>query len=274
MSYSIVGEQILKFRKERGLTQRELGDAIGVSSSAVSQWESGGTPDISLLPALSDILGVTVDSLFGRCETRREDIEETVGKYIVSFPEEKRMERIVSLMRQATVYGCTDRVAAFVDFSGSDSELICISKDGFATSILSEGQSFLSAAWCREGEFSDLLDCGESVVRLFSMMSKPKALTLLSKLYGEAPRHRTAGVLAKLCGMAQSEAEEILRQFAELDLINVMELETETGSTYACAVNQNGAIISLLAAAHLVADRSSGFRLINDKRAGKKEENE
>ena len=60
MSYNIIGEQISKFRKTKGLTQRELGDAIGVSASAVSQWESGGTPDISLLPALSDVLGVTV----------------------------------------------------------------------------------------------------------------------------------------------------------------------------------------------------------------------
>ena len=110
MSYSIVGEQIQKFRKERGLTQGELGEAIGVSSPAVSQWEGGGTPDISLLPALSDILGVTVDMLFGRTEARREDMEEVVGRYIASLQEDKRIERLISLMRKAMLTGCIDEV--------------------------------------------------------------------------------------------------------------------------------------------------------------------
>ena len=39
MNYSIIGEQIQKYRKEAKLTQKELGEALGVSSSAVSQWE-------------------------------------------------------------------------------------------------------------------------------------------------------------------------------------------------------------------------------------------
>ncbi|MDE7327824.1 MAG: helix-turn-helix domain-containing protein, partial [Lachnospiraceae bacterium] len=140
MGYSIVSEQILKFRKEKGLTQKELGEAIGVSSSAVSQWENGGMPDISLLPALSDILGVTVDALFGRTGTRREDIEETVGKYIASLPEEKRIGRLISLMRSAALTGCDDQVADIVDFDSRDNEMIYITKDGFVTTILTEGQ--------------------------------------------------------------------------------------------------------------------------------------
>ncbi len=266
MSYSIVGEQILKFRKEKGLTQKELGEAIGVSSSAVSQWESGGTPDISLLPVLSDVLGVTVDALFGRTEARREDIEETVGKYIVSLPEEKRMERIVSLMRKAALYGCTASVADIVNFNGGDSEMFCIAKDGFAAAIMSGGQSFLSAAWCKDGSFTDLLPSGEDTVRLFSVLSSPNALALLSKLYGEAPKHRTAGVLAKLSGITQSEVEEILQQFALLKLIDVLELETEDGGTKAYAVNLNGSVVSLLAATRLAAAPSRAITIINDKR--------
>ena len=105
MSYNIIGEQIAKFRKSKGLTQRELGEAIGVSASAVSQWESGGTPDISLLPALSDVLGVTVDSLFGREKSRREDMGEAAGKYLSSLPTEKRLSEFISLARKAMITG-------------------------------------------------------------------------------------------------------------------------------------------------------------------------
>lgn len=270
MSYSIVGEQILKFRKEKGLTQRELGESIGVSSSAVSQWESGGTPDISLLPVLSDVLGVTVDALFGRCDARREDMEETVRKYIASLPEGKHVERIVSLMRETALYGCLDKVADIVDFNsihGSSGETILIAKDGFITAILSEGQSFLSAAWGGERDFAGLLSSGEDTVRLFDLLSSQNALTMLITLYSEAPRHRTVGVLAKLAGVVQSEAEEILRKFTEFKLAESLTLETEDGDTVAYAVNMNGAVIPLLAAAHLATTEAEGIRIINDKRS-------
>lgn len=270
MSYSIIGQQILKYRKEKGLTQRELGEAIGVSSSAVSQWESGGTPDVSLLPALSDILGVTVDALFGRTDARREDPEETVRNYIASLPEEKRVERIVSLMRETALYGSLDKVADIVDFHsvhGSAGETILITEDGFITAILSGEQSFLSAAWGGEGRLADLLSAGGDAARLFELLSLPNALTMLITLYGEAPRHRTTGVLAKLAGIAQSEAEEILRKFTERKLAESLMLETENGDTVAYAVNMNGAVLPLLAAARLAAMETEGIRIITDKRS-------
>lgn len=269
MSYSIVGEQILKFRKEKGFTQRELGEAIGVSSSAVSQWESGGTPDISLLPALSDILGVTVDALFGRTEARREDMEEAVRGYIASMPEEKRVERTVSLMRRAALYGSLDKVADIMDFDSvneGSGETVLIAGDGFITAILSGGQSFLSAAWGREGNLADLLSPGEDAVRLFGLLSSPDALRLLVRLYSEAPRHRTAGVLAKLAGIERGEAEEILKRFTELKLAEELTLETEEGDAAAYAVNMNGAVLPLLAAARLATAEREGIRIISDKR--------
>lgn len=266
MSYSIVGEQILKFRKERGLTQKKLGEAIGVSSSAVSQWECGGTPDISLLPVLSDTLGVTIDSLFGRTEAQREDIEETVGKYITSLPVAKRVGKLVSLMRRAALTGCTDMAMDIVDFDSRDSEMICITDDGFVTAILSNGQSFLSAAWCEEGIFTNLLSCEENVAQLFSALSSSAALTMLSKLYSEAPRHRTIGVLAKLAGIAQSEAKEILRKFTELKLTEELDIETENGNAKGYAVNLNGAAVPLLISARFAKDLSPTIKVVSDKR--------
>ncbi len=270
MSYSVVGEQILKFRKEKGLTQRELGEAIGVSGSAVSQWESGGTPDISLLPVLSDVLGVTVDALFGRSEARREDMEETVRSYIASLPEEKRVERTVALMRETALYGCLDKVADIVDFCGvqeSSGETVLLTKDGFITAISSRGQWFLSAAWGGEGGLAGLLAPGAEAAGLFGLLSSPNALTMLVTLYTEAPRHRTVGVLAKLAGVARSEAEEILQSFTAFKLAEELTLETEDGDTAAYAVNMSGAVPALLAAAGLTALETEGFRLINDKRS-------
>lgn len=59
-----IGNRISKFRKEKGLTQEELANQLGVSSQAVSKWENDvSCPDISLLPQLCRVLGVTSDEL-------------------------------------------------------------------------------------------------------------------------------------------------------------------------------------------------------------------
>lgn len=58
------GKFIAELRKEKGMTQEQLGAKLGVNSRSVSRWENGhGMPDISLLLELADVLGVTVQEL-------------------------------------------------------------------------------------------------------------------------------------------------------------------------------------------------------------------
>lgn len=60
-------EIIVKYRRELGLTQEGLAQKLGVTNQAVSKWESGQScPDITLLPALADLFGITIDAIFGR----------------------------------------------------------------------------------------------------------------------------------------------------------------------------------------------------------------
>ena len=59
-----IGKLISKMRRMKGLTQRELGDKVGVGYRAVSKWETGMTsPDISIINELSQILGISSDEL-------------------------------------------------------------------------------------------------------------------------------------------------------------------------------------------------------------------
>lgn len=59
-----IGRLLCRLRKERGLTQRELAEALHISDKTVSKWERGmGCPDVSLLGALSGALGVDVRAL-------------------------------------------------------------------------------------------------------------------------------------------------------------------------------------------------------------------
>ena len=65
-----IGKRIALLRKEKGLTQEELATHMGVSPQAVSKWENDKTcPDISALPRLARLLGVSVDELLeGKAE--------------------------------------------------------------------------------------------------------------------------------------------------------------------------------------------------------------
>lgn len=61
---STLGESISSLRKEKGLTQEELSEMLGVSPQAVSKWENNlSCPDIMLLPDIAEIFNISVDEL-------------------------------------------------------------------------------------------------------------------------------------------------------------------------------------------------------------------
>ena len=64
-------EKLVFLRKENGLTQLELAEAVNVSRQAVSKWESGGSiPSTESLLCLSQLYGVSVDYLLNEREER------------------------------------------------------------------------------------------------------------------------------------------------------------------------------------------------------------
>lgn len=61
----MIGKNIKKYRKEKGFTQRELAEVIGVSVQTVSKWETdAGAPDISQVVPLASALDISTDALF------------------------------------------------------------------------------------------------------------------------------------------------------------------------------------------------------------------
>lgn len=64
---STLGDQIKLLREQAGWRQVDLGKAVGVTGSAVTQWEKGNRcPDPQMLGQLADRFGVSVDYLLGR----------------------------------------------------------------------------------------------------------------------------------------------------------------------------------------------------------------
>ena len=57
-------KKLQELRKQKGLTQEELAQALFVSRTAISKWESGrGYPNIDSLKAIAKFIGITIDEL-------------------------------------------------------------------------------------------------------------------------------------------------------------------------------------------------------------------
>ena len=64
MGKQSLGAKITSLRKEKGMTQLELADKMGVTDKAVSKWERDlSFPDFSSMPKLAEIFGISVDEL-------------------------------------------------------------------------------------------------------------------------------------------------------------------------------------------------------------------
>lgn len=81
-----LGKRISFLRRQKGLKQEELADMLNVSFQAVSKWENDiNCPDISLLPKLAELLGVSIDELI-----LGEDKKEKLASVKVLPPEKRK----------------------------------------------------------------------------------------------------------------------------------------------------------------------------------------
>ena len=74
-----LGQKIRELRHRDGRTQEALAEALGVTSQAISRWESnGGYPDMEMIPSIANYFGVSIDELFGYDNVREKRIDKIV----------------------------------------------------------------------------------------------------------------------------------------------------------------------------------------------------
>lgn len=123
---------IVKLRKKNNMTQIQLAKKLNVSDKAVSKWESGrGYPEISILPLLAEVLGVSIDYLF-KGETRGIAIAGTIVVDIVNiiekYPEKNMLVNILDTTY--AVGGCLPNTIIDVARIDPDIFLTAIGKVG------------------------------------------------------------------------------------------------------------------------------------------------
>ncbi len=97
------GQLITRLRKEKGLTQKQLADALNVTDKAVSKWERGlSFPDISMLEPISELLDISImEILAGERQDKndtltREEAQELINASVELGDEEIKHRKEIS----------------------------------------------------------------------------------------------------------------------------------------------------------------------------------
>ena len=273
----MLSERIAALRKERGLTQEQLGKMVGVSSQAVGKWEKGGAPDVELLPVLSRQLGVTIDALFGLEGGEQVDIEDAVCRWMLTVPQGQRVDRLCRLIWAAAGPVMSMKPEDQIDISGYESccetenpengtrwlrRTRITTEDGIILGVRADDMSFAAVFPEPERGWEEFLESNGRYRRLFEVLARPHCLELLEYLHSKPPlplRRYTPGAVAKPMGLDPEEAERLMDDLAGLGVLSKAELETEDGLLHTYLPGGDEALAPFLYLARWLITDGSGF---------------
>ncbi len=109
-----IGKFIAERRKEKGLTQMQLAQELGITDRAVSKWENGrALPDASLMLPLCEHLGISVTELLCGEVVTMENANQALEKQILEIVREKE-QRDKQMLRIEWVLGILSCIILFV----------------------------------------------------------------------------------------------------------------------------------------------------------------
>ena len=80
-----IGKFIAALRKEKGMTQEQLGEKLGVTNKTISRWENGNyMPDVEMLSLLSREFGVSINELVSGERLATEDFKKAADSNLVT----------------------------------------------------------------------------------------------------------------------------------------------------------------------------------------------
>ena len=182
-----LGIKIKELRRRDGRTQENLADALGVTSQAVSRWESnGGYPDMEMIPSIANYFGISIDELFGYNNERSKKIDELVKKIdymnLQNNGVDINIDECITLARNS-----------LIEFPGNEKIMLCLASVLYNAGYVRYGEYHLS-----DEEGYDVLD----IERHRTYNEWKEAISLYEKLLktmedGES-RHRVIRELTQL----------------------------------------------------------------------------
>ena len=218
-----------RIRKEKGITQEQLADKVGVSPQAVSKWELSSYPDPQLLPAIADFLGVTIDELFGRAPEKEMSVHTRAMLELYDMHQSdesvpKRLEYAYQLVR-ASIMGCCGcnsfgDIPENVRASEYGQYSLYLRDAGFIFGRLNANLPFMLVMPEPEKGYDDVLAYNKDYVELFKFLSMPNALRVMYFLAGRSTTiFFKIETLTNELGISRDNAKEIIQKLLDFNFI-------------------------------------------------------
>ena len=190
-----IGNKIRELRKQRGITQEQLAESIGISFQAVSKWENNiALPDITLVPVLASYFGVSMDELFDfnlkEIEHAVRIITEKAYQYRESNPAESRRILVEGLKKYPENDILLNNLLYVLDYSVKPDETIAIASKLIEKTnqndVKYDALRFLAYAYKAKGDLESAEAAIEQIPEIYFTKLTEKAYLLSGKAKFEA----------------------------------------------------------------------------------------
>ena len=190
-----IGNKIRELRKQRGITQEQLAESIGISFQAVSKWENNiALPDITLVPVLASYFGVSMDELFDfnlkEIEHAVRIITEKAYQYRESDPAESRRILEEGLKKYPENDILLNNLLYVLDYSVKPDETIAIASKLIEKTnqndVKYDALRFLAYAYKAKGDLESAEAAIEQIPEIYFTKLTEKAYLLSGKAKFEA----------------------------------------------------------------------------------------
>ena len=240
MGKETLGDRIQILRKERKMTQKQLGSLVGVTAQAVSNWECGGAPEAELLPSIAHALGVSIEELFGRKSQKRQSVKEVLLAELAKVPAQKRFERAFELVWMITICaylpgknGKMNNILR-LNFPFSNDKGFnyanCVDERGIISAFLQNKCHYLFSILHSEEGYATVLKPFDEYQAFFELLGRKDYLHALLYLLSRNHTHFTAEVLAEHIQVTEDKAKEILTEFHGRKWVSVQDAQIDGDS--------------------------------------------
>ena len=271
MDTKMIGINIAKYRKEKGVKQEELASALNVSAQAVSKWENGGTPDIEHIPAIADYFGVTTDEIFGRGKVSGSGLAEAITAAIQAEKWENQVEKAFEIcsMAEAGLFGQIGPFMPENSDSNHEDYSRMLTDYGFTDmGIGNRFRYFLAVPEMKDKNIA-LLD-NIDYQSLFRELSKKDVFDSLIYILKrkDLKKQFTNKLISRDLNLPPERASEILRILRKYSLLYAGTLEIDDGEETVYTFDTSGAVafVSMLIFARNMIERPYSFYYYNGAR--------
>ncbi len=213
MTNMTIGKNIAELRKNKGMTQEQLAEMLGVSSQSISKWENGVTmPDIMLLPVIAGCFDITIDELYSGQQTINQrsgidydDLPELLYDTIIELTQRGWIDSVEGKDLQVEkekmrTYLAENRQVKTATFSNKNGAVLATSEIG----LLHRGKAN-----------ADQLTT-EGIGRVLDVLATPAVRQIFAYEMEHLSKPVTAPYVARKCDISLEDAVEALERLTEI----------------------------------------------------------